>query len=85
MIRLSPQATTQLTALPRDHQVSIGRALERMQQDPLPGERPTLEGGEDGKGGTASASAGIASFLYLSIGQIVEISAILLRTEGTYC
>jgi mRNA-degrading endonuclease RelE of RelBE toxin-antitoxin system len=43
-IRLSPQAARQLGALPRDQQVLIGRAIDRMQEDPFRGDVQPLRG-----------------------------------------
>ena len=43
-IRLSPEAAKQLRALPRDHQATIGRAIDWMQDDPLQGDMQPLKG-----------------------------------------
>lgn len=43
-IRLSPEAEEQLAELPRDQQVMIKRALERMKENPLVGNVKPLKG-----------------------------------------
>ena len=83
-IRLSPEATRQLSALPRDHQVTIGRAIDRMRQDPSKGMSNPLKGKR--WQGRYRKRVGRYRLIFIPFHQqyIVEISAILLRTEGTY-
>jgi mRNA-degrading endonuclease RelE of RelBE toxin-antitoxin system len=43
-IHLSPEAAKRLRALPRDHQQTISRAIDRMQSDPFQGDVQPLKG-----------------------------------------
>jgi mRNA-degrading endonuclease RelE of RelBE toxin-antitoxin system len=83
-IRLSPEATNQLTALPRDHQVTISRAIDRMRQDPFQGNVQPLKGRR--WHGRYRKRVGRYRLIFMPFHQarIVEISAILLRDEQTY-
>ena len=83
-IRLSPEATKQLTALPRDHQVAIGRVIDRMQQNPFQGDVQPLKGRR--WQGRYRKRVGRYRLIFIPFHQqqIVEISAILLRDEKTY-
>ena len=83
-IRLSSEAARQLSALPRDHQVTIGRAIDRMQQDPFQGNVQPLKGRR--WHGRYRKRVGRYRLIFIPYHQhrIVEISAILLRDEGTY-
>jgi len=83
-IRLSPEATKQLTALPRDHQVTIGQAIGRMRQDPFQGNVQPLKGRR--WQGRYRKRVGRYRLIFIPFHQhhIVEISAILLRDEKTY-
>ena len=83
-IRLSPEATRQLSVLPRDHQVTIGRAIDRMRQDPFQGNVQPLKGKR--WHGRYRKRVGRYRLIFIPFHQqqIVEISAILLRDEKTY-
>jgi mRNA-degrading endonuclease RelE of RelBE toxin-antitoxin system len=83
-IRLSPEATRQLSALPRDHQLTIGRAIDRMRQDPFQGNVQPLQGKR--WHGRYRKRVGRYRLIFIPFHQqhIVEISAILLRDEKTY-
>ena len=83
-IRLAPEATRQLSALPRDHQVTIGRAIDRMRQDPFQGNVQPLKGRR--WHGRYRKRVGRYRLIFIPFHQqhIVEISAILLRDEKTY-
>jgi mRNA-degrading endonuclease RelE of RelBE toxin-antitoxin system len=83
-IRLSPEATRQLIALPRDHQVTIGRAIDRMRQDPFQGNIQPLKGKR--WHGRYRKRVGRYRLIFIPFHRqrIVEISAILLRDEQTY-
>jgi mRNA-degrading endonuclease RelE of RelBE toxin-antitoxin system len=83
-IRLSPEAAKQLTALPRDHQVTIGRAIDRMRQDPFQGNVQPLKGRR--WQGRYRKRVGRYRLIFIPFYQhhMVEISAILLRDEKTY-
>ena len=83
-IRLSPEATRQLSALPRDHQVTIGRAIDRMRQDPFQGNVQPLKGRRWHGRYRKRVDRYRLIFMPFHQQHIVEISAILLRTEGTY-
>jgi mRNA-degrading endonuclease RelE of RelBE toxin-antitoxin system len=84
MIRLSPEATRQLSILPRDHQVTLSRAIDRMRQDPFQGNVQPLKGKR--WHGRYRKRVGRYRLIFIPFHQqhIVEISAILLRDEGTY-
>ena len=83
-IRLSPEATRQLSALPRDHQVTIGRAIDRMRQDPFQGNVQPLKGKQ--WQGRYRKRVGRYRLIFIPFHRerVVEISAILLRDEQTY-
>lgn len=83
-IRLSPQATRQLAGLPRDQQVLIGRAIDRMQNDPFQGDVKPLQGRK--WHGRYRKRVGRYRLIFIPQRQacVVEISAILLRDEQTY-
>ena len=83
-IRLSPEATTQLAALPRDHQVTIGRAIDRMRQDPFQGDVQPLKGKRwQGRYSKRVVRCRLI-FIPFHREHLVEITAILLRNERTY-
>jgi mRNA-degrading endonuclease RelE of RelBE toxin-antitoxin system len=83
-IRLAPQAARQLRVLPRDHQVTIGKAIDRMQNDPFQGDVQPLKGKK--WHGRYRKRVGRYRLIFIPYHQerIVEISAILLRDEQTY-
>jgi mRNA-degrading endonuclease RelE of RelBE toxin-antitoxin system len=83
-IRLSPEAARQLSVLPRDHQITIGRAIERMRQDPFQGNVQLLKGKR--WHGRYRKRVGRYRLIFIPYHRehIVEISAILLRNEQTY-
>jgi mRNA-degrading endonuclease RelE of RelBE toxin-antitoxin system len=83
-IRLSPEAAKQLTALPRDHQVTIGRAIDRMRQDPFQGNVQPLKGRR--WQGRYRKRVGRYRLIFIPFHRdhVAEISAILLRDEQTY-
>ncbi len=83
-IRLSPPVAKQLSVLPRDHQVTIGKAIDRMQNDPFQGDVQPLKGKK--WQGRYRKRVGRYRLIFIPYHQerIVEISAILLRDEQTY-
>jgi mRNA-degrading endonuclease RelE of RelBE toxin-antitoxin system len=82
-IRLSPPAARQLRVLPRDHQVTIGKAINRMQNDPFQGDVQPLKGKQ--WQGRYRKRVGRYRVIFIPYyhDRIVEISAILLRDEKT--
>jgi mRNA-degrading endonuclease RelE of RelBE toxin-antitoxin system len=83
-IRLSPEAAKQLAALPRNHQVTIGSAIERMRQDPFQGDVQPLKGKKWQGRYRKRVGRYRLIFIPYHADHIVEISAILLRNEKTY-
>ena len=83
-IRLSPPAARQLSVLSRDHQVAIGRAIDRMQNDPFQGDVQPLKGKK--WQGRYRKRVGRYRLIFIPYHQerIVEISAILLRDAQAY-
>jgi mRNA-degrading endonuclease RelE of RelBE toxin-antitoxin system len=83
-IRLSPEAARQLSSFPRDHQRTIGHAIDRMRQDPFQGDVQPLKGRK--WRGRYRKRVGRYRLIFIPYYQerIVEISAILLRDEQTY-
>ena len=83
-IRLSPQAQKQLAKLPRDHQETIARSIDRMQEDPFQGDVAPLKGKK--WQGRYRKVAGRYRLIFIPFRsrQLVEISQILLRSEKTY-
>jgi mRNA-degrading endonuclease RelE of RelBE toxin-antitoxin system len=83
-IRLSPQAARQLAGLPHGQQVLIGRAIDRMQTDPLQGDVQPLRGKQ--WQGRYRKRVGRYRLIFIPFHRehLVEISAILLRDESTY-
>jgi mRNA-degrading endonuclease RelE of RelBE toxin-antitoxin system len=83
-IRLSPEAAKQLAALPRNHQVTIGNAIERMRPDPFQGDVRPLKGKKWQGRYRKCVGRYRLIFIPYHADHIVEISAILLRNEKTY-
>ncbi|MDP3770540.1 MAG: type II toxin-antitoxin system RelE/ParE family toxin [bacterium] len=83
-IRLSPEAAKQLNALPRDHQQTIGNAIDRMRHDPFYGNVQLLRGKK--WQGRYRKRVGRYRLIFIPYHRehSVEISAILLRDEKTY-
>jgi mRNA-degrading endonuclease RelE of RelBE toxin-antitoxin system len=70
--------------LPHDHQVTIGKAIDRMQNDPFQGEVHPLKGKQ--WQGRYRKRVGRHRLIFIPYyhDPLVEISAILLRDERTY-
>jgi mRNA-degrading endonuclease RelE of RelBE toxin-antitoxin system len=83
-IHLSPEAAKQLHALPRHHQQTISRAIDRMQRDPFQGYVQPLKGRK--WQGRYRQRVGRYRLIFIPYRRerIAEISAILLRNEQTY-
>jgi mRNA-degrading endonuclease RelE of RelBE toxin-antitoxin system len=83
-IRLSPQAARQLAAMPRDQQVLLVRAIDRMQEDPFQGDVQPLKGKK--WQGRYRKRVGRYCLIFIPYYRehMAEISAILLRDERTY-
>ena len=84
MIWLSPEATNHLMALPRDHQASIGRTIDRMRQDPFQGDVQPLKGKRWQGRYRKRFSRYRLIFTPFHRDRMVEISAIMLHDEKTY-
>jgi mRNA-degrading endonuclease RelE of RelBE toxin-antitoxin system len=83
-IRLSPEAAKQFAALPHNHQVTIGNAIERMRQDPFLGDVQSLKGKKWQGRYRKRVGRYRLIFIPYQADHIVEISAILPRNENTY-
>lgn len=83
-IRLSQDAAKQLSRFPRDHQEMIGRAIDRMGEDPFAGDVVPLKGRE--WQGRYRKRVGRYRLIFIPYRdrQAVEISQILIRSEKTY-
>lgn len=83
-VRLSPEAVEQLRVFPRDQQLIIGRAIDRMRQDPFQGEVQPLKGKK--WKGRYRKRIGRYRLIFISFHRerLAEISAILPRSEKTY-
>ena len=83
-IRLAKEAEKQLKKLPFDRQEFIRRHLRDMTRDPFAGDVKPLKGKE--WKGRYRKRIGRYRFIFLVShkDKIIEISAILLRTEKTY-
>jgi mRNA-degrading endonuclease RelE of RelBE toxin-antitoxin system len=83
-IELAPTAKRQLAALPRDHQEQITRTIEWMSENPFAGDVKLLKG--SAWKGRYRKRVGRYRLIFIPYHeqQLVEISAILLRSEKTY-
>ena len=83
-IRLSLEAEKQLSELPRDRQMIIGRAIDRMREDPFQGNVKPLKGRK--WKGRYRKVVGRYRLIFIPFHQqqTVEISQILIRSEKTY-
>ncbi len=83
-IRLSREAAEQLSKFPRDQQELIGRAIDRMREDPFQGDVEPLKGKK--WKGRYRKRVGRYRLIFIPFRQVqrAEISAILPRTEKTY-
>jgi len=83
-IRLSPEAAKQFSALPHDHQQTLGKAIDRMQIDPFQGDVQPLKGKK--WQGRYRKRIGRYRLIFIPYHEdhVVAISAILLRNEKTY-
>ena len=83
-IRLSPEAEKQLTHLPRDHQETLARAIDRMCNNPFQGDVQPLKGKK--WQGRYRKRVGNYRLIFIPFHSEhrLEISQILLRSEKTY-
>lgn len=82
--KLSKEAAKELCRLPRDRQEQLSKAIEEMKEDPLKGDvRPIKSGKFKGALRKRVGRYRIVFSLDPSEG-LVEIAAILIRTEKTY-
>ena len=83
-IELSAAAATQLHTLPRDQQILIGKAIDRMQTDSFQGDVQPLKGKK--WQGRYRKRLGRYRLIFIPFHQqrMIEISAILLHNEQTY-
>ena len=82
--RLSKEAAKELGRLPRDRQEQICDSLEAMRNDPLSGDVLTIKGGKH-EGMLRKRSGRYRIVFSLDTkNQVVEIAAILIRSEKTY-
>lgn len=83
-IRLSPQAETQLSRLPRDRQELIGKSIDQLRSDPFRGNVKPLKGKQ--WEGRFRKRAGRYRLIFIPdyAYHVVEISEILIRSEKTY-
>lgn len=82
--KLSREAAKQLRRLPRDRQQQVARALDQMQKDPLVGDVALIHGGRFE--GLLRWRVGRYRIIF-SVdrpNQVIEVAAILLRSEKTY-
>ncbi|MBI3091794.1 MAG: type II toxin-antitoxin system RelE/ParE family toxin [Candidatus Tectomicrobia bacterium] len=83
-IELSRRAAKEYEKLPPDRQELVGRALEEMKEDPFRGAVKPLKG-KQWKGRYRKRVAGYRLiFTPFRTSRVVEISAIMLRSESTY-
>ena len=81
---LSKTAAKQLGRLPRDHQVQVGRAIDQLGDDPFAGDVVPVKSGSFE--GALRKRVGRYRIIF-SVNQaakLVEIAAILPRSEQTY-
>lgn len=82
--RLSKDAAKQLRRLPKDRQRQIAKAIDEMEEDPLKGDVRPIKGGRF-KGALRKRVGRYRIIFSLeSSERVVEIAAILTRTERTY-
>ena len=83
-IQLSSDAEKQLSKLPRDRRELVGKAIDRMEEDPFQGDVAPLKG-KRWRGRYRKVVGGYRIiFLPFRHVQVVEISQILIRSEKTY-
>jgi mRNA-degrading endonuclease RelE of RelBE toxin-antitoxin system len=83
-IRLSAEAREQLSELPRDQQAMIGRALDRMRENPFLGNIRALK--DKKYKGQYRKVVGRYRLFFIPLHQehLVHIISVRLRTEKTY-
>lgn len=82
--RIAKEARKQLLSLPKDRQEQLARAIEDMREDPLRGDVLPIKSGKF-KGALRKRVGRYRVIFALDTRQrLIEIAAILLRTERTY-
>ena len=82
--RLSKAAAKDLARLPRDHQQQIADALAQMRSDPVGGDVLPIKSGKF-KGALRRRCGRYRIIFSIDTAQdVIEIAAILIRTEKTY-
>jgi mRNA-degrading endonuclease RelE of RelBE toxin-antitoxin system len=82
--RLSKAAAKELARLPRDRQQQIADTIAQMRSDPLGGDVLPIKSGKF-KGALRRRSGRYRIIFSVDVAQnIIEIAAILIRTEKTY-
>ena len=81
---LSRTAAKQLARLPRDHQVQVGRAIDQLAGDPFAGDVVPVKSGSFQGALRKRAGRYRIIFSVNHASRLVEIAAILPRTEQTY-
>ena len=82
--RLSNQAAKQLRCLPRDRREQITQAIEEMEKDPTSGDVRPIKSGKFR--GTLRKRVGRYRIVFAldPAKSMVEVAAIIMRTESTY-
>ena len=82
--RLSNQAAKQLRGLPQDRRKQIGSAIEEMERDPTNGDVRPIKSGRFK--GTLRKRVGRYRIVFAleQANRMVDIAAIITRTESTY-
>jgi mRNA-degrading endonuclease RelE of RelBE toxin-antitoxin system len=83
-IRLSPTAAQQLAVFPRNHQMVIGKAIDRMAVNPFQGDVKPLKGRQWAGRFRKVVGDYWVIFTLRHAERIVEVSQILRRSEKTY-
>lgn len=83
-IRFSPEAEKQLSRLPRALQEPIAQSIDRMRNDPFQGNVKPLKGKQWKGRFRKRVGRYRVIFLPFHQEQVIEVSAIVLRSEGTY-
>ena len=83
-LRLSNEASKELRRLPRDRQEQVGQALDEMRDDPLRGDVLPIKSGK--LQGLLRKRVGRYRVVFFlnPPERLIEVAAILLRSEKTY-
>ena len=83
-VRLARDAARQLRRLPQDHQTLIRERLREMREDPFRGDVIALQGRRWRGRYRKRVGRYRVIFMVDHTAHVIEVSAILLRDEGTY-